>query len=250
MHAGPGGGERRALVAVAFHAFVILDEDHVQVLSEVFEGVPFLFELLNPAEVSNAGEFGRDGTNCRFLLGAVDDEFPADHGDVRIDFRLILISGAFGMKRVGCRVESDETFAVNDSLQKLVLAFGGHGGRLCFVRLGKDAAGVKGDSIVLIEIAIEDPAVFRADDLEAVAFAQFGEDSIGDTGLAVLDFDGLVLKTGRAREVKDLLLFFFSGGDPMQRKSRSGEYGGAGCSKHVATVHISSTELGMIDCLG
>jgi len=91
---------------------------------------------------------------------------------------------------------ADKAFALCNGTQKFLFTFGGHGRSLRFVGLGEVAAGVKGDGIVLVEAAIEDAAIFGAEDFEAVAFTQFGENSIGDAGLAILEFDGVVLKAG------------------------------------------------------
>ena len=196
MPASPSGGERRALVAVTFHSFIVLDENHVKVPGEVLKGVPLFFELLNLAELLYSGEVRRGGAYYGFLLGAVYNELPAEHGDIGVDFGLVLVPGALGMERVGGGVEANEAFAGSDGTQKLLFTFGGHGRSLRFVGLGEVAAGVEGDGIVLVEVSIEDAAIFGADDFEAVAFTQLGEDSIGDAGLAILDFDGIVLEAG------------------------------------------------------
>jgi len=66
----------------------------VQIFGEVFQGVPFLFELLRFAELLNAWEFWRGGAHYRFLLCAVYDELSTDHGDIEVEFGLVLVSGA------------------------------------------------------------------------------------------------------------------------------------------------------------
>ena len=91
---------------------------------------------------------------------------------------------------------TDETNAGGDGAQELVFAFSRHWRSLGFVGLGEDAAGVEGDSIVLVEVAVEDPAIFCTDDIEAVAFAKFGKDSIGEAGLTIFELDDVMLKAG------------------------------------------------------
>ena len=54
--AGPCGGEGRAFVFVAFHGWGVLEEEDVEVIGEVLEGVPFLVEFEGGAEGFHAWE--------------------------------------------------------------------------------------------------------------------------------------------------------------------------------------------------
>jgi hypothetical protein len=74
------------------------------------------------------------------------------------------------MERVGGGVQADKTFPSGDGAQKLLFTFGGHGRSLRFVGFCEIAAGVEGDGIVLVKVAIEDAAIFGADDFESVTF--------------------------------------------------------------------------------
>src|SRR4030042_1664058 len=180
----------------------------------------------------------------------MDDKFTAEHSGVGGNFRLVLVPGTLGMEGVCGGVKADEAFARSNGAQQLLLAFSRHWRSIRLSRLGEVSAGVEGDSIILVEVSVKDLAIFGADHIEAVAFTKFGEDSVGNTGLAVFELDGVVFITCRACEVEDLLLFLLGGGGPVQRESRSRQYRGAGCPEAIATTQAALVALYIADCLG
>ena len=79
----------------------------MQVLSEVLERVPLFREHLRLAELLYPREVRRGSAYCGFLLFPVDDELAADHGDVGVDFSLVLVSGALGVKGISSGVQAN-----------------------------------------------------------------------------------------------------------------------------------------------
>ena len=126
----PCSGERRTLVAVAFHAFGFLDEDYVDVGREVFERVPLFVHIKGTSQFLGAGKIrGRD-SHLGHLLWAVADKFAADHLDVGIAILDLLdfVSGAFGMEGIVPSVEADESSAGLTQSSNFCLPSGEMGG--------------------------------------------------------------------------------------------------------------------------
>ena len=80
------------------------------------------------------------------------------------------------------------------------------GGCLVVAGLRQVARGLEGEGVPLADlVGVEQPAVLRGDDLEAVLLADLGQDPLGQAELAVLAGDDRVLEPGALGEEENLL---------------------------------------------
>src|SRR5690349_19743017 len=93
--AGPRSGEARTLIHIARHPLRVLDENDMNVGRKILESVPF-FEEIEVLEALSSRKTRIDHAHPCFLLLAVNDEFAAEHSNVRIDFAtgLVTVPGA------------------------------------------------------------------------------------------------------------------------------------------------------------
>src|SRR5947209_1749497 len=117
MLAGPGRGKAGPLVHGPFHSLIILCQNHMEIGGKILQGVPFLMEL-KVGQILGARERWIDDPHPRLLLGAVNDELAAEHGDIGVDLIRLLVDrpSTWAMKRIAGTVAADEPLAARDGL--------------------------------------------------------------------------------------------------------------------------------------
>src|SRR6185312_12476774 len=119
-----------------------------------------------------------------------------------------------------------------------LLAVRGDRGFVLVLPHGRQVArGLEGEGVPLADlVGVEQPAVFRGDDLEAVLLADLGQDALGQAELLALAGDHRVLEPGALGEEQDLLRGALRGGSYLA-PGPGAEQGGPRGAEHLTTVH-------------
>ena len=124
----------------------------------------------------------------RLLLPAVNDEFAAKHGNIRIKLfgRLVLVSRPRTVECIAGAMAADVSLAVGNRLEERLFALGRHGRFLVPAFFGEVAGRFKQKGVEFVEVLVdENPAVLGGGDLEAMLFAQLRDDGFRQRELAV-----------------------------------------------------------------
>ena len=140
-------------------------------------------------------------------------------------------------------MDADERFARRNRIEQFFLLLGGD----------RIAGSVKGDSIELIQVAVEHGGILAANHFEAGIFAPLGEQFFRPAKFAVRFFS-INFRMHEARafgEVQDFLFLFVGGRHPAQWKGRKSDYGCSGGQQHFTAIHgeISRNLRESTDCI-
>ena len=207
IHAGPNDRIGTALVALVFEHAGVDRADDVDVGGEILERIPFFVEGDRGMHAFQTGEgwiVDDDVGGLQARVAAVNDEFAAEHPQIRIGLRTVcdvtigeVLRIGFRMEGVAGSVAADESETLLDGGEQGLLAGRGHGGIFVGAGLGEIAGGEEEDGLMGVEIfGVEDAAVFGAGDFKAVLGSELGEDGFADGELAVLTLHDFVFEAG------------------------------------------------------